>query len=139
MVRLIGVRHNLEKNEVARKCMPISVTRLGYFWKALLQTFPRNKTVNICWLLGIFDKCPNLGKNGSVYFLGNFFEQLGYFKLHHLGTLLRTPIGKGALRWYSIFWWKIRQSVKFVWAEEWKQRFRGLYRGSCHTQFYFTS
>ena len=62
------------------------MTSLDYSWKAFFKLSSKSSS-NICGILGIFEKCHDLCRQHSVYFLGNFCEKLGYFKLHHLVTL----------------------------------------------------
>ena len=56
------------------KFIKTSVTRLDYSWKAFFKCSCKSSP-NICWVLGIFEKCHDLCKNYSVYFLGNFCEK----------------------------------------------------------------
>ena len=58
------------------------------FFESPLYKFSFKTSPNICWSLGAFENCRDLCKNCSVYFLGNFWERLGYFLYQHPVTVL---------------------------------------------------
>ena len=62
---------------------------IGLYLKYILQIFLR-KWPKYLLSYGRFEKCHDLCKNCSVYFLGIFCETLSYFKFHHLVTLLQS-------------------------------------------------
>ena len=66
---------------------PISVTRLGDFWKFLATKFVKKVAQMIGNFLSSVEKPYSCVQNCCCYFLGNFWKHLGFFLLQHLVTL----------------------------------------------------
>ena len=76
------------------------MTRLGEFWIVLVTYFSFKSSLNWWLLFGLKWKDQSIEKKLLWLFLGNFWNNLGYFSFQHLVTLVRRPItwGKKVLR-----------------------------------------